>query len=250
MGADDYFSTLDNLEVNSAELKQLNKLIENYCTPEWRDLVWKNTTTLSFKSGELIFGEGEKADNIYMVKHGRVKVYSNYTPKVEVIARFATDGQVIGHRGFGEDFTFSVSAVALSETSVFVIPMPIFQNLLKANNLFCYYFMLFFTEELRRSERMHKNQLNMTVKQRVAQAIRMNMENFGFDPADETMLAFTITRKDMAAISNTTYESVIRSLAELQKEAIIKIEGKKLHITNKDTLCEMTHCSKDFSGNH
>ncbi|MCF8464087.1 MAG: Crp/Fnr family transcriptional regulator [Flavobacteriales bacterium] len=233
--------------MNSKDLKQLDKLIENYCTPEWRKLAWSNTSTIEVNAGELIFKEGEKAENIFMVKHGRVKVYSNYTPEMETIVRFAIDGQIIGHRGFGEDFTFSVSAVALSTTSVFVLPMSIFQNLLKANNLFCYYFMLFFTEELRRSERMHKNQLNMTVKQRVAQAIRMNMENFGFEPTDTSLLSFTLTRKDMASVASTTYESVIRSLAELQKEEIIKIEGKKLRILNKDKLCEMTHCSKDFS---
>lgn len=233
--------------MNSGELKQLDKLIENYCTPEWRKLAWANTTTLNFKTGDVIINEGDKAENIYMVKHGRVKVYSAYTENVEVIARFATDGQVIGHRGFGEDFTFSISAVALSDSAVFVLPMSVFQSLLKANNLFCYYFMMFFAEELRRSERMRKNQLNMTVKQRVAQSIRMNMESFGFDESDSTLLAFTLTRKDLASMASTTYESVIRSLKELQDSGIIRIEGKKLRITNKEQLCEMTYCSKDLS---
>lgn len=233
--------------MNSAGLKQLNTLIENHCTPEWRDLARQHTSVLHYKKGELILKEGQKAENIFMVRHGRVKVYSNYTNEVEVIARFATDGQVIGHRGFGEDFTFSISAVALSDTTVYVLSLSIFQNMLKANNMFCYYFMMFFAEELRRSERMHKNQLNMTVKQRVAQAIRMNMESFGFDAEDGSLLDYTITRKDMASLASTTYESVIRSLAELQKDGIIGIEGKKLRITDKHTLCEMTHCSKDFS---
>lgn len=234
--------------MTSSELKQLNKLIEEYCTPEWKQLALHNTGTLQFGTGEIIFNEGDKADHIYMVKHGRVKVYSNYTEEVEVIVRFAADGQVIGHRGFGEDFTFSVSAIALGPTSVYRLPMPIFQNLLRANNLFCYYFLLFFAEELRRSERMRKNQLNMQVKQRVAQAIRMNMESFGFDAGDEMLLAYTITRKDMASLASTTYESVIRSLAELQKDGIIQIEGKKLRIMNREALCEMTHCSKDLNG--
>lgn len=233
--------------MNSGELKQLDELVRNNCTPEWRSMADQNTTELSYKKGQLIIKEGLNADSIYMVKHGRVKVYSNYANGVEVIVRFATDGQIIGHRGFGEDFTFSISAVALSETTVYVLPRTIFENMLKANNMFCYYFMMFFAEELRRSERMRRNQLNMTVKQRVAQAIRMNMESFGFEASDDALLAYTITRKDMASLASTAYESVIRSLAELQKEGIIKIEGKKLRITNREALCEMTHCSKDFS---
>ena len=233
--------------MRSEELKQLDGMVKQYCTPEWRALADLNTSELSYRKGELIIKEGQNAENIYMVKHGRVKVYSNYTDSIEVIVRFVTDGQVIGHRGFGEDFTFSISAVALSDTTVFVLPRTIFENMLKANNMFCYYFMMFFAEELRRSERMRRNQLNMTVKQRVAQAIRMNMESFGFEATDDALLAYTITRKDMASLASTTYESVIRSLAELQKEGIIQIEGKKLRITNREALCEMTHCSKDLS---
>ncbi|MCB9245626.1 MAG: Crp/Fnr family transcriptional regulator [Flavobacteriales bacterium] len=233
--------------MNSAELKQLDKLIEKFCAPEWRELAQQHTTTLDFRKGELILKEGQKAENIFMVKQGRVKVFSNYTDQIEVIVRFATDGQVIGHRGFGEDFTFSISAVALSDTSVYILPMSIFQSLLKANNLFCYYFMMFFAEELRRSERMRKNQLNMSVKQRVAQAIRMNMESFGLNESDPGLLSFTLSRRDIASLAGTTYESVIRSLAELQNDGIIGIEGKKLRITNIDALCAMTLCSKDLS---
>lgn len=229
--------------MDSPHLKQLDELIDEYCTPEWRDLATQNTSHLKFKAGENIFKEGQKADYIYMVNHGRVKVYSNYTDDVEVILRFATDGQVIGHRGMGEDFTFSVTAVAMAPTSVKALPMSVFQSLLKANNEFCYFFLLFFTEELRRSERSRKNLLNMTVKQRVAKAVRMTGEAFGFDSDNPTLLAYTITRKDIASLANTTYESVIRSLGELQNDGLIKLEGKQIHILDRNALCDLTLCN-------
>lgn len=228
--------------MESPLLKQLDELIDEFCTPEWRDMAIQNTRELKFKTGENIFKEGQHADYIHMVKEGRVKVYANYTDDVEVIYRFAAKGQVIGHRGMGEDFSFPITAVALSPTTVKVLKMDLFLNLLKANNMFCYYFMLFFTEELRRSERSRKNLLNMTVKERVAKAIRMNLEAFGFKEDDDSLLDFTISRKDIASLANTTYESVIRSLSDLQAEGIIKIEGKKLRILDTDRLCVMTKC--------
>ncbi len=231
--------------MDSPLLKQLDELIDEYCTPEWRDLAIKNTKILKFKRGENIFKEGQSADYIYMVDDGRVKVHANYTDDVEVIYRFATNGQVIGHRGIGEDFTFPITAVALSPTTVKVLKMEIFLNLLKANNMFCFHFMLFFSEELRRSERSRKNLLNMTVKERVAKAVRMNLEAFGFTANDSTLLDFTISRKDMASLANTTYESVIRSLAELQNDGVIKIEGKALRVLDSETLCKMTKCEAE-----
>lgn len=142
--------------INSAELQQLDKLIANYCAPEWQDILYQSANILHYRAGELIFKEGQKADDLYIVKEGKVKVFSSYTKKNDVVLRFCGDGEIIGHRGIGEDFTFSVSGQALTESTVYIFPMAIFRNLLMSNNMFCYYFMLFFAEELRRSERSEK----------------------------------------------------------------------------------------------
>jgi len=231
--------------MNSKELKQLDLLIERYVSKEWQDMLRHHSQSLTFHKGELVVKEGGKADRIYMVKNGRVEVFSNYTATTKVILRFATNGQILGHRGFGEDFTFSISALALEETEVISFPQDLFQSVLKANAEFCYYILLFFAEELRRSERMRKNQLNMTVKERVAQGIRMNFESFGYQEGTR-ILALTVSRKDLAALASTSYESVIRSLSELQQQGLIQLHGKKIEILNEDALCEMTFCSQDL----
>jgi CRP/FNR family transcriptional regulator len=179
---------------------------------------------------------------MYMIEKGRVKVFSNYTKDIEVVIRFATDGQTLGHRGLGDDGVFPITAEALTETSVNILPLNIFEDLLRNNNEFCYYFMMFMAEELRVTERQRKNLLNMTVRQRVAKAIKMNVEAFGFSEEDPKLLSFTITRKDISSLANTTYESTVRSLSELQSENVIEIVGKKLRVIDSDKLCEITSC--------
>lgn len=217
-------------------------LFREYCSPEWQQLAESKTTTLTFKKGESIFKEGQPCENMFMIQKGRVKIYTNFTPETEVILRLATNGQVLGHRGLGMDFIFPVTAEALTETSVNILPLSIFQNMLKANVLFSYHFMLFMAEELKRSEKLRKNLLNMQVKQRVAIALRMNAEVFGFEKNDPTLLTYTITRKDMSSLANSTYESVIRSLSDLQADGIIALEGKKVRILDMDGLCGLTAC--------
>ncbi len=224
------------------DIHQLDQLFRTYCTKKWRSVAVENTTTLSFKMGETIFKEGQKMDNMYMVEKGRVKVNSNYTKDIEVVIRFATDGQTLGHRGLGENHVFPVSAEALTETTVNILPLNIFEDLLKNNNEFCYYFMLFMAEELKRSERQRKDLLNMTVKQRVAKAIKINMESFGFSEEEPDLLSYTISRKDISSLANTTYESTVRSLSELQSEGVLNIEGKKLRILDAEKLCNITMC--------
>lgn len=221
----------------------LLKLFKDHCTPEWQALARAHTTNLAFKAGETIIKEGTKCESMYMIDKGRVKVFTNYAPEIEVILRLATDGQVLGHRGLGADLIYPISAVALTPTTVNILPLSLFEDMLRANVMFCYHFMLFFADELRRSEQLRKNLLNMQVKQRVALALRMNAEVFGFEPKDGTLLAHTITRKEMSSLANSTYESVIRSLSDLQSDGIITLERKRVRINDMSRLCELSACS-------
>jgi CRP-like cAMP-binding protein len=238
------YTNFDNkLDVmQKPNIHQLDQLFRTYCTKKWRSVAVENTTTLTFKKGETIFKEGQRMESMYMVDKGHVKVYSNYTKDIEVVIRFAGDGQTLGHRGLGEDRVFPVSAEAMTETSVNIIPLNVFEDLLQNNNEFCFYFMLFMADELKRSEGQRKDLMNMTVLQRVAKAIKNNAESFGYSKDEPNLLSYTVSRKDISSFANTTYESTVRSLSDLQTEGIISIEGKKLRILDIDKLCSITKC--------
>ncbi len=201
------------------------------------------TTTLSFKTGETIFKEGQKCENMYLIGHGRVKVFTNFSKDVEVILRLANDGFALGHRGIRKARTYPVSAVALTPTTVNILPISVFEDVLRANALFCYHFMQFLAEEMARSEQLRKNFVSMSVKGRVALALRINADVFGFDAKDKKLLAHTITRKEIASLANSTYESVVRTLSDLQGEGIIALVGKKVRIKDMGRLCALADCS-------
>ncbi|MBL0126404.1 MAG: Crp/Fnr family transcriptional regulator [Flavobacteriales bacterium] len=215
---------------------RLNDLIEQYCAPEWRELMNARNTRNTYRKGEAIFKQGEVADKMYMIEQGRIKVVASYVEGRDRIVRLAADGEVLGHRGIGTNLIYTANVIALSETEVNIIPMSLFLSVLKANNLFCYHFLLFFVDELRVLDQQARDILNMTVTQRVVKALRMNMDAFGFDDRDKKRLAFTISRKEIAQIADTTYESVIRSLAELQQQGLIVLTGKQIRILKKKEL--------------
>jgi CRP/FNR family transcriptional regulator len=214
----------------------LAAMIRQHCSPEWRDLIRKECVTSSYGPGEDICIEGSAADMLYIVRKGRVKVYSTFRDGSVRIIRFARDGQVVGHRGIGGDFTYTISAKALETTSVDGIPMPLYLNALKANPSFSFHFMLFMAEELRRSEEQTKNHLDLNVQQRVAKAILAAHRCFGIDPDDETLLAYTPSRQDLAAYAGTSYESAIRALSALQRKKLIRSVGRELRILNSFKL--------------
>lgn len=221
--------------------RRLTDLLEEYCTDEWKTLMRERNTVLHFSAGQTIFKQGLTAEHMYMIKHGKVKVFNTVTHGIDRMVRLAADGEVLGHRGLGDDFTYTVTAEALTETSVNIIPLSLFISVLKANSLFCYHFMLFMAEELRLSEHQMANFLNMTVVQRVAKAIKINVDAFGFDTEDPTLISYTISRTEMAQYAGTTYESVIRSLAQLNDNKVIEIAGKGIRIPSYQKLLQVIY---------
>ena len=214
----------------------LAAMIRLHCSPEWRDLIRKECVTSSYGPGEDICIEGSAADVLYIVRKGRVKVYSTFRDGSVRILRFARDGQVVGHRGIGADFNYPITATALETTSVDGIPMTLFLNTLKANPSFSFHFMLFMAEELRRSEEQTKNHLDLNVQQRVAKAILAAEGCFWYDLDDDTLLAYTPSRLDLANYAGTSYESTIRALSELQRKKLIRSVGRELRILNRNKL--------------
>jgi CRP/FNR family transcriptional regulator len=97
--------------------------------------------------------------------------------------------------------------------------------------------MMFFAEELRYSE---QKMMQIPVKNRIAKAILMNYNVFGADPKDIAKISYTISRKDYASKVNTTYETVIRVLSDLNKEKIIKLDGKSIRILNFAGLTQLS----------
>ncbi len=229
------FSKQRNL---GGELARLSELIEQHCSPEWRQLMRERLGVMTFRKGEVIFSQGQIAEHMFMIEQGKVKVEVAFSRDSSRIVRLAGDGDVLGHRGIGSTMVYAASGIALTDTTVNHIPMSLFLSVLKANSLFCYHFLLFFADELRRADHQLRDQRYMTVQQRVAKALKLNLDAFGTDAKDPRKLAFTLSRKDIANIADTTYESVIRTLAELQRQGVIELYGKEVRILRRKELLE------------
>ncbi|HMN04215.1 MAG TPA: Crp/Fnr family transcriptional regulator [Flavobacteriales bacterium] len=228
---------MDEREANP--LINLDRLIRLYCYPEWQELLYEKNTQVSFNKGEAIFTTGQKADRMFMVHRGCVKIVADLGKGQERITRLAGNLEVLGHRGIGNEPIYSASAIALTPTVVNVIPMRLFLSTLKANSLFCYNFLLYFTEEMRLLDQHLRDMMNMDVAQRVVKVLLLCRDTFGMDKEDPRKLAHTLARKDIANMSGTTYESVVRTLATLSQQGLIELAGKEVRLRKPKALERM-----------
>ena len=211
----------------------MDSFLKQYCSKEWIDFIEFHKSVYTLQKDNLVFKEGDDVKGLFIINKGKIKVFSNESTGKEKIFRLAGEGEILGHRGFGGDWVYPVSAKTYEETTLSFIPLNIFNLLAKTNIEITYQLMMFFAEELRNSETKINH---LQVKNRVARAILYNYTIFGADKKDPQLLSFTIPRKDYASLTNTTYESIIRVLKELNDEKIIQSSGKNIKILDFNAL--------------
>lgn len=220
----------------------MKSFIEKHCNKEWSEFLNFHKKNFRFEKNQFIFKAGESTKGLYFIDYGKVKITYQQHDGSERLIRLATDGQILGHRGFGGNWKYPISALALEKTVVSFIPVKIFNVVAKANADFTYNLMMFFAEELRLSEAKLNH---FPVKNLVARSLFDNYLAFGFESNHSKRLSYTLSRKDIASKAGTTYETVVRTLAEFNKLKVIKIDGKSIHILDMERLKYLANFSSE-----
>jgi len=207
---------------------------------EMQDFVAKKNV-INCKKGQNFIIEGAPVHGLYFVNKGKAKVAKTGLNGKEQIVRFARDGEIIGHRGFGAGEFYHISATALEDTVLCNFSTDTMVSMLRKVPSLTYDLMTFYAEELNRSETKVKKFAQMTVRERVIDAFLYINRKFG---QEKGFFNVQLSRKDIADFAGTTDEQVIRIISALKKEGLIQTSGKKLGVKNVELL------SKEISEHH
>lgn len=189
--------------------------------------------TLKCKKRQQFIIEGAPVNGLFFILRGTVKVFRTGINGRQQIVRFAKEGEIIGHRGFGTEEYYSIGAIALEDVVLCYFSKDDLQEALLENPKFTYSMMLFYANELNRSESKVKSISQMTVRERVIDTLLYIYRKFG---NLRGFLNLSLSRKEYADYAGTTEEQVIRIFSTLKKEKLITAHGKKIGITNVQNL--------------
>jgi CRP/FNR family transcriptional regulator len=208
-----------------------------HCQPAWKEAIAHHKQTFSYKKGQSIFTEGDGVEGIYFLYSGAVKVHRAWGTDKELILRFATEGDVLGHRAQGGSAQYEhyqISATCLEASVACYIPQAFLESSFKTNPSFLYRMMQLYADELQKAEtRMHQFAL-MEVKGRIAQALLTIQKTFWVD--EEGYIRVPVTRQDISAYAGTTYETVFKIFTDWQAQGLIDTSGKRIRITQPTSI--------------
>ncbi len=190
-------------------------------------------TNFSCKKGQQFMIEGAPMQGLYFIYQGKVKVLKTGIYGKEHIVRLTQEGDTVGFRGFGTSNKYLIGASALEDTVLCNFNSQVMEDILKNIPEFTYDMMLFYAEELNKSENNVKKIAQMNVRERVIDTLLYLLKKFG---QINNLIDINLSRKEIADFAGTTDEQVTRIFSSLKKEGLIKIVGKKISLLQVEKM--------------
>ncbi len=203
--------------------------------PDELEFITEKKIQLTYLPGETLFKQGAFAPYVMFVIQGLVKVYLQTGSNKQLNIRLAMEGDYLAFSSVFDENIYNYSAVALKNSTVCMIDKTALRKLFLKNAMFA----MHITSRNCRNEAWLLDMLkNITYKQmrgKLASAlIYLSSEQF----LEQDVFQY-LTRKDIADFASITTESSIRFIKEFEKEGILKLDGKNISITNRETLVDI-----------
>ncbi|MGD8188636.1 Crp/Fnr family transcriptional regulator [Brevibacillus ginsengisoli] len=202
-------------------------------------------TLQTFKAPHVLFNDGDKADFVYLICSGSLKLMKTTMDGKELTLQVCGPGELVGVVGiFEKNLVYNSTVIVMDVCEVAIVPRATLENLLLCNSEFCIEFMRWMGRVHRRTQSKFRDLLlNGKTGALYSTLIRMS-NSYGVPQEDGSILIdLSLTNRDLAQYIGLTRESVNRMLAELRKLDVIDILPLG-HILIKDIhyLKTAIHC--------
>lgn len=197
-----------------------------------KEFISANKKLRNYKSGEIIFDEGNHANNVYLIKSGVVKSHKIDEFGKELITKIYKAGEFFGYTSFTENTTYLESTTAMEVSETYVISKDELKRIIKENHSLTLEFIQLLTDDLSEFKEHLLQMAYGSVKKKTANTILQFTEKLQNKSAD----TIKISRSDLASVAGIATESLIRTLSSLKKEGLIDIDGRNITIIDLEKL--------------
>lgn len=209
--------------------------IWNVLTPEDKRVVIENFTLHNYKRNQIIYAEKETPEYLWCLIKGKVKKYKEGIGGRQQIIRLIRPIQYFGHRACFANEPYVSGAIAMEASVVGTIPMEIVSKLIDGNRQLAWFFIHELSHNLGRSDTKIVNLTQKHIRGRLAEALALLIDNYGFEEDGETLNIY-MSREDLANLSNMTTSNAIRTLSAFVNEHIIVVDGRRVKVLNEQML--------------
>lgn len=185
-----------------------------------------------FQRGEMLFWEGDPCSGLHIIEQGSVRLFSLSPQGRQYTLRVLQEGETCNEVPAFDGGTNPVNVEALETSRVWVVDAQMLRELIQAHPQFALKVLSNFAGNLRNLVRKVSEMAFYQVTHRLARLI------------DETEAGKREgphwTQEQLAARLGTVREVVSRSLKELERSGAIRVEERRIHVTDRAALEQWT----------
>jgi CRP-like cAMP-binding protein len=185
------------------------------------------TTRRRCPKDSVVFFENEEGDSFFMILEGRIKVTILGDDGREIILSVLGPGDFFGEMALLDNEPRSATAIAVEETELLLLQRADFQSV-AAKRSITGALVKVLTARLRRANHQISTLALLDVYGRVARVILDMAKEEGKRLRDGSMTFRRPTHQEIANRIGTTRETVTRMLKDLERQGLIKVEGKEI----------------------
>lgn len=219
LGAVPFFSGL-----SEAELAEVHRLFRTY----------------GYQPGDTIYSAGDRAERLFVVAHGKVKLLRHTASGQDVLLGILGADEMFGSLAALGDAEYPDEAEAHTSTCVLGIGARDFQSLLERYPAVALAVLTILAERLKESHETISQLSAMPVESRVAAALLKLAEKLGTPHEGGSLIQAPLSREDLAALTGSTTESVSRVMSKLRRDRIIDSGRRWVAILAPERLASLT----------
>jgi CRP-like cAMP-binding protein len=185
---------------------------------------------------KIIFSQGDEAVGFYVVISGRMKVFKLSPEGKEQILHIFGAGEPVGEVAVFSGEKFPASAEALEESRVFFFPRPAFVDLIGKNPSLALNMLGVLSRRLRKFAGLIEDLSLKEVPARLAAYLLL------FSERQKRNIEFQldVSKTQLSSLLGTIPETLSRIFAKMEKEKLIRSEGKKITLLDRKGLEELS----------
>ncbi|MGH8900624.1 MAG: Crp/Fnr family transcriptional regulator [Egibacteraceae bacterium] len=179
-----------------------------------------------YRTGALVFMQGDPADEVFCVAEGRVTIFSTTVQGGSQLYAFVGPGEIFGELGVLGNMPRSATAESLEDCSIWSVSGGVFLKFISEQSLVARAFLEALARHVVELNVVTEDVLFLDLKGRVAKRLLGLMEELAVVASpDGIVLPLQINQTQLAALCGGSRENVSRVLSEFQRRGMIKRIG-------------------------
>lgn len=188
-----------------------------------------------FDAEQAVFFEGDRAEGLYVVLRGRIKVFKLSPKGREQTLKIMGPGEPVGEVAVLSGEPYPASAEALEASEAFYIPRQAFLDLVSREPEVAMRLLAALSARLRSFASLIEDLSLRDVSERLA-AHLLSLASAG---APEQIVDLEVSKTQLSAAVGTVPETLSRAFGQLARVGAVETRGRRVHIKDRALLERM-----------